>query len=154
MKSFVDFKDLELYRDFKISLSNVNKSGKMQLYNSKTADGRKVSVCIEHVINALNKYKKKEITQLNLIEWIYAINNSALFENCKEYDESILHVFAEIEETAIGNYTDSAQGFNVTHTDIYNILDGNIQEEISKIKKITDVDIDRYIDALQNNIEL
>ena len=56
MKSLIDLKKLELFRDFKIPLLELNNSGKLTLYNAKTVKGQKVEVCIEHVINVLNKY--------------------------------------------------------------------------------------------------
>jgi hypothetical protein len=145
MRTLVDFIKLELFRDLNISLSDLNNSGKTLLYNSETTNGDKVIVCVEHVINVLNKLKEKRITQLDLIQWIYTIRFSDLFEFCEDQHEIILNIFDEIAETTRGNYAGSAQGFSVTHTDILNILDGNILEELIIVKKISESDIDKYI---------
>ena len=154
MKTIVDFKKLELFRDFTLSLSELNESGKIDLFNSETANGCKILVCSEHVIKALNKYKEKKITQLNLLEWIYTIRFTDLFEVCEEYHESILNVFEEIQRTNSGSYGGISQGSHVWHIDISKIVNGNNLEEIKIIRTINDEDISKYKNAILNNIEL
>lgn len=146
----VAYKKLELFRDLVISQSELNEFGKIDLFNAKIDNGRRVLICLEHVIRLLNMFRENKVTQIHLLEWVYTVRWTGLFEFCDGYRDSILSVLDKLEETNIGKQI----GFDSTRIDILKIVNENKLEEIKIYKKIKYTEIEKYIYALKNNTEL
>ncbi|WEK56095.1 MAG: hypothetical protein P0Y55_08620 [Candidatus Cohnella colombiensis] len=86
--------------------------------------GQPVEIRNEHVVHLLISYKKNELDLQQLLEWVNIVWFSDLYEYADEHADCIASVLNELEE-----------------------LD-------EKGKILTSNDINRYVVALQNNIEM
>jgi hypothetical protein len=141
----MNVKKLELFRDGTINLSKLTNNGKIDLFNVKIKD--EVQVKKEHFINILSKFKNKEISEQDILEWIYTIRFTDVFSINEFYHESISDVMEMIQRMNLGRRIG-----NYWEVDIKGIV--NKKEPIYLGKRISDTEIDKYIDAMNKNIEL
>ncbi|WP_370571833.1 hypothetical protein [Methanomethylovorans sp.] len=91
----VDLKMLELYRDLQISINEFDKTtysfAPPEYYWS-------VEICKEHVINLLEKYKKKDITHAEVVSWANFILFSEWYRYCEKYQDRIAYILDKLEE--------------------------------------------------------
>jgi len=120
----VSSKRLEMFRDLKIRRSEIAESPRTDLFNAKIDTGKEVVICPEHLNTLLNKVKEEKISEEQLLEWVNTVIFTDLFEYCEEYQECIASILDELEE---------------------------IDEEG---KELNDEKIEKYLDALEKNIEL
>jgi hypothetical protein len=85
---------------------------------------KRIEVCNEHVIYLLEKYKAREVSEKVVVDWVNTIWFSEWYYYCKQYNNSIASVMDELEE---------------------------IDEEG---KKLTSKDVEIYLLALRNNLEV
>jgi hypothetical protein len=86
--------------------------------------GDRVEISTDHVIHILEKYKTGEVSKTQILDWVNTIWFSEWYDYCEIYSDSIASVMDELEE---------------------------LDEEGTDLTVET---VDRYIYALQNNIEV
>lgn len=128
---------LEQYRDLTISVEELSKT--INIHSVAPSDySDSVTICKEHVISVLEKYKKNEVSELDVARWAKFIMFSDWYDYCKENYESIASVVAELEAPLLwGNY-----------------VDGDYGELAKFMGKLSFEKADVYINALRNNIQL
>jgi len=115
---------LEEFRDFKIRKREICDLDKIDIFNASIDNGKPVIIYPYHIIKLLNEFRENKLSEEHLLEWINTIMFTDLFEYDDKFRDSIASVISELEE---------------------------IDEEG---REITLEKIDRYIHALENNIEL
>lgn len=113
---------LEKFRDMNISKNELDKS--LPLDIKKVQLHKPITVCRNHVIELLERYRKGDITESNLLDWVNIIWFSDAFDYRDDSCDSIASIMNELEE---------------------------IDEEG---KELTNEKIERFIVALRNNSEI
>lgn len=128
---------LEQYRDLSISIKELSRV--IDVHSFAPPDySDSVIIYKEHVINVLEKYKRNEVSELDVARWSKFVMFSDWYDYCKENYESIASVVAELEAPLLwGNYVDEDYG--------------ELAEFMGKLS-IEKADV--YINALRNNIQL
>jgi len=125
----LSFTKLSLFRDLKISLLELNEFGKYSIndiISAVTDNGKDIKICTEHVINVLKKFRIKELSEEQLLEWVGLVESSGPFVVCEENEQ--------------------------VHDCIEMVLKNILLVKIGR--KIEDSNIERYIGALKNNVVL
>ncbi|WP_319507634.1 hypothetical protein [uncultured Methanolobus sp.] len=92
----------------------------------------------EHVINVLEKYKRNEVSELDLVRWAKFIIFSEWYDYCKENYDSIASVLAELEAPLLWS----------------NYADGDNGELAEFMGELSSEKADVYINALRNDTEI
>lgn len=119
----IDRKVFEDFREIKIGFYELMNQTKNQPHNSKTVDGKDVFVSRQNVIHAINKFVTTEISFEEFMHWV----NTILFNDVFTFDE--------IEGECI-----------------VSVLD-RLEEIDEPDKRLKDGEIEKMMDALENNIE-
>ena len=116
---------LEQFKNLFITIEEIGVPNSYEMFNAETASGQMIQIEPENVIVLLTKYKNNEIDKKRLLEWV----NTVMFvDNLFVYNENFLFclisVMAMLEELDEGD------------------------------NELTDKVIEKYIYALENNIEI
>ncbi|PPD57647.1 hypothetical protein [Dehalogenimonas etheniformans] len=135
------------FRDLKINLSDLNELGTINLFQTKQNDI--VEVCNEHVANILECYLKGMVSEVNLLEWIYTIRWTDLYQVCESNRETILNILDELAERNIGRPNGPRKHF----VDITAIVNKNDISEINIVAKYDINKVKKYIADLTMNFK-
>lgn len=128
---------IKQYRDLSISMEELSKVIDVHLF-APPEYSDSIIVCIEHVISVLEKYKRNEVSELDLARWAKFIMFSEWCDYCEESYETIASVVTELEASLLwGNY-----------------VDGDSGELAEFMGKLSHEKADIYINALRNNTEI
>lgn len=108
-----------------------------------------VPVCREHFLKVLRAFKDHQISQEDLATWIYTIRfTDGLFEVCEDSLDSCFGVMDEIQFKSgrVANIP------GVREVDIHAVVDG--REKVEVFQPISCSEIEKYIEAVANNVDL
>ncbi|SFM20722.1 hypothetical protein [Methanolobus profundi] len=128
---------IEQYIDLSISIEQLSKVIDMHAFAPPNYSNS-VIVCKEHVISVLEKYKRNDVSELDIARWAKFVMVSEWCDYCEENYESITSVVAELEAPLLwDNYVDEDYG-----------------ELAEFMGKLSPEKADIYINALQQNLEI
>ncbi|WP_094226620.1 hypothetical protein [Methanolobus psychrotolerans] len=130
-------KIIEQYMDLSISMEDL--SNFIDVHTLAPPDYyHTVIICKEHAISVLEKYKRNEVSELDVARWAKFVMCSEWCDYCEENYESIASIVAELEAPLLwGDY-----------------VDGDYGELAEFMGKLSPEKADSFIKALHQNLEI